>query len=80
MGMEGVSLLGETSGYLVDPVASHSVLESLARILDLKIDMTSIEERSKEAQQILGQVQRLAEQNVEEARGGKEAGRPGYIA
>jgi uncharacterized protein len=79
-GMEGVSLLGETSGYLLDPAASHSVLESLSRILDVKIDMTSIEERAKEAQQVFGQVQRLTEQNIEEARGTKEEGRPGYIA
>jgi uncharacterized protein (TIGR00162 family) len=78
-GMEGVSLLGETSGYLLDPAASHSVLESLSRILDIKIDMTSIEERAKEAQQIFSQVQRLAEQNIEEARPTKEEGRPGYI-
>jgi len=80
LGMEGVSLLGETSGYLLDPVASHSVLESLARILDVKIDMTSIQERAKEAQQVLGQVQRMTEQNIEEAGGAKEEGRPGYIA
>ncbi len=79
-GMEGLSLLGETSGYLLDPAASHSVLESLSRILGIKIDMTSIGERAKEAQQVFGQVQRLTEQNIEEARGTKEEGRPGYIA
>ena len=79
-GMDGVSLLGETAGYLLDPAASHSVLESLSHILGLKIDMTSIEERAKEAQQIFGQVQRMTEQNVEEARGTKEEGTPGYIA
>lgn len=78
-GMEGVSLLGETSGYLVDPAASHSVLESLSKILGVRIDMTSIEERAKEAQQVLSQVQRMTEQDVEEARGGKEEGKPGYI-
>lgn len=78
-GMDGVSLLGETAGYLLDPAASHSVLESLSRILGLKIDLTSIEERAKEAQQIFGQVQRMTEQNVEEARGAKEEGKPGYI-
>lgn len=79
-GMDGVSLLGETAGYLLDPAASHSVLESLSHILGLKIDMASIEERAKEAQQIFGQVQRMTEQNVEEARGSKEEGTPGYIA
>jgi uncharacterized protein len=78
-GMEGVSLLGETAGYLLDPSASHSVLESLSRILGVKIDMTSIEERAKEAQQIFGQVQRMTEQNAEEVRGAKEEGKPGYI-
>jgi uncharacterized protein (TIGR00162 family) len=78
-GMEGVSLLGETSGYLLDPAASHSVLESLSRILGVKIDMTSIEEQAKEAQQIFGQVQRMSEQEFEEVRGTKEEGRPGYI-
>ena len=79
-GMDGVSLLGETAGYLLDPAASHSVLESLSRILGLKIDMASIEERAKEAQQIFGQVQRMTEQNVEEARGPEKEGKPGYIA
>jgi uncharacterized protein len=78
-GMEGVSLLGETSGYLLDPAASHSVLESLSQILGLKIDMTSIEERAKEAQQIFSQVQRMTEQNTEEVRGTRDEGKPGYI-
>ncbi len=78
-GMEGVSLLGETSGYLLDPAASHSVLEALSRILEMKIDMTSIEERAKEAQQIFSQVQRMTEQNIEEARGSRDEAKPGYI-
>ncbi len=78
-GMEGASLLGETSGYLLDPAASHAVLESLSKILELKIDMTSIEERAKEAQQIFSQVQRMTEQNIEEARGAKDESKPGYI-
>jgi len=78
-GMEGVSLLGETSGYLLDPAASHSVLETLSRILEMKIDMTSIEERAKEAQQIFSQVQRMTEQNIEEARGTRDDTKPGYI-
>jgi uncharacterized protein (TIGR00162 family) len=80
-GMEGASLLGETSGYLLDPAASHPVLETLSQILGIKIDMTSIEERAKEAQQVFGQAQRLTEQSIEEARGSSDEGaRPGYIA
>ena len=79
-GMEGVSLLGETAGYLLDPAASHSVLESLSQILGLKIDMASIEERAKEAQQIFSQVRRMTDQSGEEVGGAKDEGRPGYIA
>jgi uncharacterized protein len=80
-GMDGAALLGETSGYLLDPAASHPVLEALSRILGIKIDMASLEERAKEAQQVFGQAQRLSEQNIEEARGPAEEGRrPGYIA
>jgi uncharacterized protein len=78
-GMEGAALLGETSGYLLDPAASHSVLGSLSQILGLKIDMTSIEERAREAQQIFTQVQRMTEQGAEEVRGTRDEGRPGYI-
>jgi len=32
---------GRRSGYLLDPAASHSVLEAMSRILEMKIDMTS---------------------------------------
>ncbi len=80
LGLDGMSLLGETSGFLLDPAASHAVLEALSKILGIKIDMASIEERAKEAQQILSRVQGLTEQNIEEARGQKDETRPGYIA
>lgn len=81
-GLDGISLLGETSGYLLDPAASYSVLEALSRILELKVDLTSIEARAKEAQQLFGQVQRMNEPTADEPAGpGPEDERePGYIA
>lgn len=79
-GMEGFSLLGETAGYLLDPAASYAVLETFSKILGVKIDLASIEERAKEAQQVFGQVQRMAEQELEEAGGPRNERRPGYIA
>jgi uncharacterized protein len=78
--IDGISLLGETPGYLLDPAASQSVLESLSRILDIKIDMTAIQERAKEAQQIMSQVQGITEQNIEESRAARDESEPGYIA
>ena len=78
--VEGISLLGETPGYLLDPAASQYVLESLSRILSIKIDMTALQERAKEAQQIMSQVRGMTEQNIEESRPSKDESEPGYIA
>jgi uncharacterized protein len=76
-GMEGACLLGETSGYLVDPVASEAVLESLSRTLGISIDLTSLKDKAREAKQVMGQIQRMTEQE----RGAREipGGQPGYI-
>ncbi len=76
-GMEGACLLGETSGYLVDPVASEVVLESLSKTLDISIDLASLKDKAKEAKQVIGQIQRMTEQE----RGVRETpgGQPGYI-
>ena len=76
-GMDGACLLGETSGYLVDPVASEAVLDSLARLLRIKIDLASIRDKAKEAKQVIGQIQRMTEQETAGRPG--PAGQPGYI-
>ena len=77
-GMEGACLLGETSGYLVDPVASEAVLDALARTLDIKIDLASIRDKAKEAKQVMGQIQRMTEQESG-VHSGSPTGQPGYI-
>lgn len=43
-GMEGIALLGETSGYLVDPVSSTAVLDVLENLTGLKADRTDLTE------------------------------------
>lgn len=77
-GMEGSCLLGETSGYLVDPVASESVLDSLSKALGISIDLASLKKKSMEAKQVIGQIQRMTEQEAS-ARGSGPGGQPGYI-
>jgi uncharacterized protein (TIGR00162 family) len=79
-GIQGISLLGETPGYILDPAASQSVLEALSRILSIKVDMAALQERAKEAQQIMTQVQGMTEQNIEESRPPRDETEPGYIA
>src|SRR5208282_154511 len=46
-GMEGVCLMGETSGYFVDPRSAESVLKVLARVLHLDVDFTALEAKAK---------------------------------
>lgn len=41
-GMEGIVLLGETSGYLVDPVSSTAVLDVLERLTHIHADRTEL--------------------------------------
>lgn len=45
-GMRSVCLMGETSGYFVDPKGAQAVLEVLAKILGVKIDFTELEDRA----------------------------------
>ena len=40
--MEGIALLGETSGYLVDPVSSTAVLDVLERLTHIHADRTEL--------------------------------------
>ncbi|HJJ44030.1 MAG TPA: proteasome assembly chaperone family protein [Methanocorpusculum sp.] len=42
VGMEGIALLGETSGYLVDPVSSTAVLDVLEKLTGIKADRTEL--------------------------------------
>ncbi|SRR5579885_638453 len=49
----GVCLLGETSGYVVDAMASKVVLETLAKILNLKLDLTGISKKAQDTKQLV---------------------------
>jgi uncharacterized protein (TIGR00162 family) len=45
-GMRSVCLMGETSGYFVDPKGAQAVLEVLAKILGVKIDFSELEQKA----------------------------------
>ena len=52
--MKGICLLGETPGYLSEignPLASQSVLDVLARILNISVDMSDLEQMVEQARQ-----------------------------
>ncbi len=77
-GMDGVCLLGETSGYLIDAGAARAVLEALSRILGMKIELTMLAEKAEETRQVIGQIQRMVEQQGQ-VRQDKPGTQPGYI-
>ena len=52
-GITGICLLAETSGYVVDAKASKAVLETLAKMLDLKLDLTSISKKAQDTEQLV---------------------------
>jgi len=51
-GMEGVCLMGETSGYFVDPHSAGAVLKVLSKVLKVDINLTALEEKAKEIDKI----------------------------
>ena len=58
-GMLGLSLLGETSGYIVDANASKAVLAIFCKIMNIRVNMTRLTEHAKNTEMIakkLGQL------------------------
>jgi uncharacterized protein len=51
-GMEGICLMGETSGYFVDPRSAEAVLKILAQVLGLTVDFSDLESKAKEIDRI----------------------------
>jgi len=47
-GMRSVCLMGETSGYFVDPKGAQAVLEVLSKILEVKIDFAELEAKAEQ--------------------------------
>jgi len=67
-GMKGICILGETSGFpiVTDPKAAEAVLESLTKILKIKVDMTKLEERVKELEKFIKKVEELQRKAIME--------------
>jgi uncharacterized protein (TIGR00162 family) len=77
--MDGICLLGETSGYLIDAGAARAILEALSRLLSIKIELSMLTEKAEETRQVIGQIQRMVEQQGEPSQDRRTDTRPGYI-
>ncbi|WP_128905509.1 proteasome assembly chaperone family protein [Halorubrum amylolyticum] len=58
-GFDAACLMGETSGYLVDPKSARAVLEVLADRLDFAVDYESLEDRAEEMEEVVGKIQEM---------------------
>ncbi|WP_435063046.1 proteasome assembly chaperone family protein [Halobaculum sp. EA56] len=58
-GLPAACLMGETSGYLVDPKSAQAVLEVLQDLLDVEVDFSELEERAEEMEEVVGKIQEM---------------------
>jgi len=52
-GIDAVCLMGETSGYLVDPMAAAGVLAILSKLIDIPVDPTQLNDRASEMEKVI---------------------------
>ncbi|GGN86666.1 MULTISPECIES: proteasome assembly chaperone family protein [Haloarcula] len=57
-------LMGETSGYLVDPKSAQAVLEILQDVVGFDVDYESLEERADEMEEVVRKIQEMEQQNA----------------
>jgi hypothetical protein len=58
-GLPAACLMGETSGYLVDPKSARTVLEVLQTLLDFDVDYATLEERAEEMEEVIKKIQEM---------------------
>jgi len=80
-GMQGISLLGETSGYIVDANASRAVLNAFGKIMNLEIDMSNLTKRVQKTESLVSTLDQLRKGHEHSASGRSEKEKDlGYIS
>ncbi len=64
-GVEAACLMGETSGYLVDPKSARSVLEVLEDLLGVETDFAELEERAEEMEEVINRIREMEDDSME---------------
>ncbi|WP_254839223.1 proteasome assembly chaperone family protein [Natronomonas marina] len=58
-GFEAACLMGETSGYLVDPQSARAVLEVLQEAVGFDVGYDALEDRAEEMQEVVERIQQM---------------------
>jgi len=58
-GFDATCLMGETSGYLVDPKSARAVLEVLQSVIGFEVGFAELEERANEMEEVVRKIQEM---------------------
>ncbi|MES3516953.1 MAG: proteasome assembly chaperone family protein [Natronomonas sp.] len=58
-GYDAACLMGETSGYLVDPRSARAVLDVLETVVGFEVGYDSLEERAAEMEEVMKEIQEM---------------------
>ena len=58
-GIPAACLMGETSGYLVDPKSAKAILETLQTVVGFEVDFGSLDERADEMEEVVRKIQEM---------------------
>ncbi|HOB17653.1 MAG TPA: proteasome assembly chaperone family protein [Candidatus Methanoculleus thermohydrogenotrophicum] len=65
-GIEGICLMGETSGYIVDPMSADSLLSVLSNLLEIEVDHTFLQERAEDMERAIEKIREAEEAKSQE--------------
>jgi hypothetical protein len=65
-GMEGICLMGETSGYYLDPNSAVEVLGVLSKILNVEVNMKRLTIKAKKAEKRVAEAQAIEKKMMED--------------
>ncbi|ESS07547.1 MAG: TIGR00162 family protein [uncultured archaeon A07HB70] len=63
-GLAAACLMGETSGYLVDPKSARAVITALEDLLGFSVALEDLEERAEEMEEVAGRIREMQEANA----------------
>ena len=66
-GMDAICLMGETSGYLVDPRAASGLLAGPSALIGVEVDKSQLETRAAEMEQVIAKLAESERAGDEEA-------------
>jgi hypothetical protein len=66
--IDALCLLGETRGYLPDPLAAKSVVEVLQKMLGIKVNMNDLDKEIEKSRQIVAKMREIEQRREEYAR------------